>query len=651
MTILALMEAAAGTTGRRFRVRVIQAGRSLNNNDYPPDVLREAVPLFDGVRVLVKADAEHLKGAGRDPRAVIGRIVDPVFVPAAAGEPASIEAVFEAIDAAEPVIAKLRSALETDMAGLFGLSIDARAQFREAAGVRRATKFLQIRSVDLIVEPGAGGRVLDAIEAAPDPEASAVLRDKLIAKIKTIRPKLLDGRDVPSLTDDDLEGLFAEALGEPEAPGTVTGNVLEAVAILEGRLEARARVGASALPAAARTRVMQALVTAGTFTEAAVDKAIADELAYIGRVAPSGHVAGLGRQISRITTGETRSEKVAAMLEAFFDPAHKDHRHAQSIKKCYVEITGDENVTGRIRNCDEAWMREALSSSTLGDVLGDSITRRMLADYRSQTRYDIWRNLVTVTSVGDFRTQERVRWGGYGDVPVVAEGAPYIALSSPGDEKATYAASKRGGLETITLETIKNDDQAVVRAIPGRLAKGAKRTLSKFVLDFLRTNPVIYDTKALFHVDHGNLGSVALGSASFMAARLAMLAQAEAGSGARLSIPPSFLWVPHELEETARNLFVRNTNLDKTFAQTLDPQILPVWYWTDASDWCLSAAPDDIPGAEIGFLDGQEEPELLVQDSPTSGSMFTNDALTWKLRHIYGAAVTDYRAFYKAVVA
>ena len=33
------------------------------------------------------------------------------------------------------------------------------------------------------------------------------------------------------------------------------------------------------------------------------------------------------------------------------------------------------------------------------------------------------------------------------------------------------------------------------------------------------------------------------------------------------------------------------------------------------------------------------------------GSMFAADKLTYKIRHIYGGAVTDFRAFTKAVVA
>jgi hypothetical protein len=46
-----------------------------------------------------------------------------------------------------------------------------------------------------------------------------------------------------------------------------------------------------------------------------------------------------------------------------------------------------------------------------------------------------------------------------------------------------------------------------------------------------------------------------------------------------------------------------------------------------------------LPVLEVGFLDGQEEPELFVQDQPNGGSMFSNDKLTYKIRHIYGGTV------------
>ena len=266
---------------------------------------------------------------------------------------------------------------------------------------------------------------------------------------------------------------------------------------------------------------------------------------------------------------------------------------------------------------------------------------------------DAWKKVATWGPVSDFRVQERVRMGGYGNLPAVAEGAPYGALSSPGDDKATYAVSKRGGTEDVTLEAIKHDDVQALRRIPAELALAAKNTLYEFVFDFFKNNPVIHDGKALFHADRGNLFTEALSAEAFAKHRLAMLRQTRAGSGKRLATQPAVLLVPFELQEKAYDLFVRGQNLDKTFVQTINPEIIPVAYWTDASDWCTVADPLRLPVLEIGFLDGREEPELFIQDMPNTGSMFSNDKLTYKLRHIYGGGVLvdGEKAATKAVVA
>ncbi|PWR17680.1 hypothetical protein [Zavarzinia aquatilis] len=642
---------AEGAPGR-LRVRVLSAGLSGNRNYYPDEVLRESAAMFEGIRVIVKPDAVHLAGAGKDPRGVIGRLTQPKFVAGAGKDKGSIEAVFEALDDQDPMVLKLFAAAKRGMTDVFGLSIDARAAVREAQGVRHVARFIKINSVDVIVEPGAGGRVLDVIEAAPEQELP--MRAKLIATIKAKRPALLAGRDANALTDDELEVLLTEALGapvDPQAPAGLTqAQLAEALVQVEAKTTARATVAASSLPATAKERVIATLEAQGDWGAAATAAAIKAEQDYLAPFVDAGRVGGLGG-ISRIQTGETRAEKVQAMLEAFWDPTHRDHGQAQSIKDIYVQITGDTRVTGRVRDCDQGLLREALNSASFGEVLGDAIHRRLVADYRSPSVYDAWRSIVNVRRLGDFRTNHIGRLGGYGDLPAVAEGADYTALTSPGDEEATYAPTKRGGLETITLEMIKNDDVAALMKIPGRMSRAAKRTLGKFVFDFIRTNPTIYDTVALFHATHGNLGSAALDAASFAAARLAMLKQTEAGSNDRIGIGPRFLLVSADGEEGAVNLFRRNTNNDKTFVQTLTPDIIPVWYWTDANDWSAVADPADIETIEIGFLDGQEEPELFVQDNPTVGSLFTADKLTYKIRHIYGGAVVDFRGFYKAVVA
>jgi len=305
----------------------------------------------------------------------------------------------------------------------------------------------------------------------------------------------------------------------------------------------------------------------------------------------------------------------------------------------------------RLREAVGANFREAISAATFGDALGDSITRAMLRDYNGANQWSDWQFLADVVPITDFRTQERARIGGYGNLPAVAENGSYDALTSPGDEAATYAITKRGGTETISIETIANDDVGVIRRIPTKMAMAAARTLYEFVLDFLADNGTIYDTTALFVAGHNNLGSAALDASTWSAARLAMAKQAELTSGKRLGLVARHLIVPPDLEETAYNLFNRDTNNDPKFIQTTAPTLHAVPYWTDANNWYATADKSETPLIEIGFYNGNQEPEIFIQDSPTQGSLFSNDQIKYKIRHIYSGAVMDYRGFYGAVVA
>jgi len=466
--------------------------------------------------------------------------------------------------------------------------------------------------------------------------------------------------NVETATDDEIEALYREAVKETAAPapapaGITAEQLAETVRMVEARASARVKIYGTKLPKPVQDRIWSGFETRERFVEADVDAAIKAEREYCARLTESGHVnlGGLDIEV------EDRSKKIDGMLDAFFDPKHKDHAQTHSFKECYIEITGDKRVTGRMENVDRARLaesvgaafRESLDSTSFSNVLGNTITRRMVADYRDANQYDVWRRACDVVPIADFRTNERTRFGGYGDLPAVAQGAAYLALASPTDEKATYAVSKRGGTEDITLEMIKNDDAGAIRRIPVKLSRSSKRTLAKFALDFVRTNPTLYDSVAFFHATHGNLGAAALDATSLAAARLRMLKQAELNSADRIGIGPANLWVPADLQEAAVNLFNRNTNLDKTFINSMSLTVMPVWYWTDVTDWAISADPMDVPGIEIGFLDNQQEPELFVQDNPTVGSMFTNDKVTYKIRHIYGGNVVEYRGWDKSVVA
>lgn len=340
-------------------------------------------------------------------------------------------------------------------------------------------------------------------------------------------------------------------------------------------------------------------------------------------------------------------DKAKKMLDDFWE------RKIHSFKACYVAITGDERISGHFSRAKR--LRGGLMTTSWAEIFGDSVARKMLKEY-AEAGLDDWRKIVDVVPILDFHTQRRLRFGGYGNLPTVAEGGPYTALTSPGDEEATYAVTKRGGTEDLTLEMIKNDDVGAIRRIPQRLGRAAARTLYEFVFDFIRTNPTIYDSKPLFHTDHANIGSAALNGTSLLAARIRMIKQTEMSSGKRLGLLPRYILVPPELSKTAWDLITppdlgQYEPTAPDFVRKWRLEMIEVIYWTDNNDWYLSANPADCPTIEIGFLDGDENPELFVQDMPNVGSMFNNDKLTYKIRHVYGGAVVDYRGLDGSLVA
>lgn len=665
---VAIREAADGSGG--IECTIIRAGVSINRNYYSDQLLRDSVPLFEGVRVLSKSDAVHTQAGGKDVHHLLGGIYSVRFVEGASPDTGSLVGVFRPLDDADPMVRKMTEGVRRGMANLFGLSIDADAKLkpgkRNGKPVREALAFTRVHSVDLIVEPGAGGG-LDRLTEATDPTPeqhedgeNMVIKQRLFEAIKARDAARAATIDLDKISDEDLMKVYEAVMATPAvtpAPGAGAQRTTEAatgddapitraeLATHQARLYAASALATSNLPQIARDKLRTDLMARDRLTEAAVDQAIKDEREYLARFTESGRPTG---GLPRIEVGD-RTVQVADMLDAFFDPKHKNHRQVRSFRECYIEITGDRLVTGDI---DRTRLTESVGTDTFADALGNSLTRRMQADYREGTNWDGWRQVCSVSPVNDFRTQERTAIGGFGNLPTVAERGPYTALTDPSDDKATYAVVKRGGLIEVTFEAVKNDDVGAIRRLPVAAARAAKRTLYAFVFNFYASNPTVHDGVALYHASHSNLFTTAFSAAQYAAHRLAMMKQTGRDTSNRVGVPPRMLLGPVDLEEAMRDAFVRGTNNDPTFVQSQNPVIVPVITWTDANDWVTLADQMDLPVLEIGFLDGQEEPTLLTQDTPSEGKVWTNDIISWKLRHIYGGnvLVDGWKGTTKAVV-
>lgn len=649
--------------GSRWQVVVIEEGLSKNRNRYRRQVLEAASAKYEGARVYW----DHAPGvrSARDLAGFISNVAGGLLE--AHGGKFALTGVLNVTDP------KLRTGLleahRLGKADLYGLSHDASARtqiVQEAAGaVRDVLEIQQVLSVDVVSRPAAGGRVvrLAAGDGGPDTvtqEQEIQMFEKLLAKLKALRP---DVQVREGVTEDELLTLIEQVLAakptapaapaSPAAPATTTGLTEDDRTMLREATIDRALHGVK-LPETAAAKVRKDLTARASLTlteaQAAVQEMV-DLLAPFNDRAGNPNGDGSGVQL-----GESDAQKKLDALDGLFQGAPVNGQRFRGIKEAYIAITGDREMSGMVRDCrllretDYSRVSEAISASTFDAILGDSIRRQMVREYNQNPLFNDWEFLCDVVSASDFRTNRRTRMGGYGNLSAVLENGAYGALTSPADEESTYAVTKHGGYETISWETIKNDDMGAVRRIPTKLASAAARTLHSFVFTFLSGNAAIYDGTALFHATHNNLGATALDATTFAAARLAIMEQTEAGSSAALGLILRHLIVPPELEETAFNLFVRNTNNDETFVQSRKPIVHVVPTFTDANNWYASADKSQVPMIELAFLDGRREPDLIWNEAQSEGTVFTNDQFRLKIRHVYGGAVIDYRGLYGAVV-
>ncbi len=300
-------------------------------------------------------------------------------------------------------------------------------------------------------------------------------------------------------------------------------------------------------------------------------------------------------------------------------------------------------------------LTESIDSTTWSAAFSDSINKRAIAAYSIPAR-QAWRMIVSeISAPTDFRSQPRFRVGGYNTLQTVGEGSAYPVLTTPTDEQASFAPTKKGGVESITMEAIANGDIATIRRIADNCGIAAWLTLHLAIFKtILEGNAVIYDSVALFDAAHANTDAgAALAQATYETGRRKMRSQARPGeTDGALSIVPRFLVVPNELEGVGFRLTTSAVVLTAGQNATepnlaLGTELIVVDELTDANDWFLVADPQLTPTIEVGFLNGREDPEIILADNPSEGSMYTADKIGVKVRHIWGLAVLDYRGFYR----
>ena len=255
------------------------------------------------------------------------------------------------------------------------------------------------------------------------------------------------------------------------------------------------------------------------------------------------------------------------------------------------------------------------------------------------------KNASRPTTAVDFRAKHRLKLGEMPQLLKVNEGGEF-KRGSTAESDETYSLGTYGRIFAITRQALINDDLGAFVTMTGQFGRAAAEFEAQYLVTLLASNPVMADTKALFHTGHGNLAGTgaAISITSLGTAKQAMRLQKGLDGTTPIDATPKHLIVPAALETIALQYLAQTTpnqsSLVNPFAGQLSLIVDPRLDALSATRWYLAADSATVEGLEHAYLQGQEGPYIEQRLG------FEVDGVEMKCRLDFGAGFTDYRGWY-----
>lgn len=662
--------------GHEVRVTVIQGGQSKNGFSYDQPTLQQLARMLEGAQ----AYADHNTAAAvRSVRDIVGFYTNAAYVAPSDGSNGAgrVDATLHILEAADWLWSIIYESVSIGKPDLVGLSVDIFGTWSQDVGssLKHVTAIRQINSCDIVTRPSAGGAFQRIIHSHSEQQGDPTSMDPISLTPPTVplagTPPAMSSTTNPEPEPTPPGGSSSQRITEQQQQDSQVQSLLQQLQLERAQLSLERRLLESVLPQAV-TQPIRERYTGRIFEMADLERDLSASQQMMASLASQGIIRDHGYERPEIGSQITEAEKIQAAFDLMFEDSTMKMlsdsertrfagvRAFTSIREAYARATGDPSVSGSgalnlgtIRVSEHAPVGRITEADTttasFSYLLGTSMNKRLLKDYQAWPAE--WVRFCTIVPIKDFKQQTRVRLGAFGSLSTVAEDTAYSTISLS-DTAATYVPTKRGNLVTVSRETIVNDDLFAIKQIPTKLAVAAAYTLAEFVYAFLSANPNIFDGSALFTsgAPHSNLASNALSSAAMQTGVTAMREQTNF-AGKRIGLRPKYLIVPPELEFTAM-VVTKSAGIPGSANNDINPMlgyVTPIVspQLSNATHWYFAADPNVVDTIEVGFVGGQVNPALFIQDQPLFGLNFTQDVVSYKCRHEYGGAVMDYRGLYQ----
>lgn len=294
------------------------------------------------------------------------------------------------------------------------------------------------------------------------------------------------------------------------------------------------------------------------------------------------------------------------------------------------------------------------STSDFANILSSTINTTLRQAYNdAPATFRAWARQSTAP---DYRAINRVQLSSAPRLSQVNEHGEYTRGTMT-DSKESYQVVKYGKVIGITREIIVNDYMDAFGRVPMAMAAAAASLESDIVYSVLLANAAMADGTALFHANHGNLGSAAVINVTSIGEAFALLAKQANANGSPMNLMPRYLLVPPEIRPAAEQLvnttvvpetttngvpaYMRGLQVVQEARLTTGVTVGATTYSGDNNGWFVLADNAQIDTVEYAYLEGEEG----VYTETRNG--FDVDGVEVKVRLDFGAKAIDWRGMVK----
>lgn len=289
--------------------------------------------------------------------------------------------------------------------------------------------------------------------------------------------------------------------------------------------------------------------------------------------------------------------------------------------------------------------RSLMGTSDFSIALASTVNRSLRRGYESAPQsFKLWCN---PGKLSDFRAATRVSVAGNLALEKVNEFGEFkrgkIVDAGETIQLATY-----GKIVGVTRQAVINDDLSFLDRLPAMFGRAAADFESDTVYSVLTGNAAMSDGTALFHANHGNLGTAGvIGETTLSEARQGMRKQKDpSGNNQPLNLVAKYVIVPAALETAAQKQFQAIIVATKTadtniFRDIYEVVVEPRLDANSVISWYMAADPATIDTVEYAYLDGQEG--LYTEERMG----FDVDGLEVKGRLDFATKAIDWRGMWK----